>query len=126
VSASSSDALAGGLIGARLPALGLEGLVGEGILKLAVFIVLSPLIGLALGSIVMFVATWIVHRRVPSQVDKWFRRRQLVSSGIFSYSHGTNDAQKTMGIIAVVLYGTIWAKRPFGVPFWVLLICPAA
>src|SRR5439155_428527 len=102
---SSSHALAGGLIGATLPALGLEGLVGEGILKIAVFIVLSPLIGLALGSIVMIVATWIVHRRVPSQVDKWFRRLQLVSSGIFPYSHGTNDAPKTMVIIAVVLYG---------------------
>src|SRR5436853_6437625 len=69
---SSSHALAGGLIGATLPALGVEGLVAEGILKIAVFIVLSPLIGLALGSIVMIVATWIVHRRVPSQVDNWF------------------------------------------------------
>ena len=123
---SSSHALAGGLIGGTLPALGVEGLVAEGILKIALFIVLSPLIGMALGTVAMIVATWTVHRRAPSQVDKWFRRLQLLSSGIFSYSHGTNDAQKTMGIIAVVLYGTIWANRPFGVPFWVILICHAA
>jgi PiT family inorganic phosphate transporter len=74
----------------------------------------------------MVISTWIVHRRTPATVDKWFRRLQLVSSGIFSYSHGTNDAQKTMGIIAVVLYGTVWANRPFHIPFWVILICHAA
>jgi PiT family inorganic phosphate transporter len=123
---SSSHALAGGLIGATLPALGLRGLVGDGIAKIALFIVLSPVIGLVLGSFMMIATTWIVHRRVPLQVDRWFRRLQLLSSGIFSYSHGTNDAQKTMGIIAVVLYGTIWSDRPFGVPFWVILICHAA
>jgi PiT family inorganic phosphate transporter len=123
---SSSHALAGGLIGATLPALGLEGLVADGIAKIALFIVLSPVLGLVLGSTLMIVTTWIVRRRAPAQVDKWFRRLQLVSSGIFSYSHGTNDAQKTMGIIAVILYGTIWADREFGVPFWVVLICHAA
>jgi PiT family inorganic phosphate transporter len=123
---SSSHALAGGLIGATLPALGLEGLVGDGILKIAVFIVLSPLIGMLLGIVMMVSTSWIVRRRTPAQVDKWFRRLQLVSSGIFSYSHGTNDAQKTMGIIAVVLYGTIWVDRPFHIPFWVILICHAA
>jgi PiT family inorganic phosphate transporter len=123
---SSSHALAGGLIGATLPALGLEGLVGDGILKIAIFIVLSPLIGMLLGIVMMVSTSWIVRRRTPAQVDKWFRRLQLVSSGIFSYSHGTNDAQKTMGIIAVVLYGTIWVNRPFHIPFWVILICHAA
>jgi inorganic phosphate transporter, PiT family len=123
---SSSHALAGGLIGATLPALGLRGLVGDGIAKIALFIVLSPVIGLVLGSFMMILTTWIVHLRVPLQVDRWFRRLQLLSSGIFSYSHGTNDAQKTMGIIAVVLYGTIWSNRPFAVPFWVILICHAA
>src|SRR3954464_13663858 len=123
---SSSHALAGGLIGATLPALGLRGLVAEGIGKIALFIVLSPLIGMVLGTFMMIVTTWIPHRRSPTQVDKWFRRLQLVSSGIFSYSHGTNDAQKTMGIIAVVLYGTIWKDRPFGIPFWAVLLCHAA
>ena len=123
---SSSHALAGGLIGATIPALGLRGLVADGIAKIALFIVLSPVLGLVLGSFMMVLTTWIVRRRVPLQVDRWFRRLQLLSSGIFSYSHGTNDAQKTMGIIAVVLYGTIWSDRPFGVPFWVILICHAA
>jgi PiT family inorganic phosphate transporter len=123
---SSSHALAGGLIGATLPALGLRGLVADGIAKIALFIVLSPLLGMILGSGMMIGTTWIVRKRIPAQVDKWFRRLQLVSSGIFSYSHGTNDAQKTMGIIAVVLYGTIWSNRPFAVPFWVILICHAA
>jgi PiT family inorganic phosphate transporter len=123
---SSSHALAGGLIGATLPALGLRGLVADGIGKIALFIVLSPLLGLLLGTAMMIGTTWIVHQRTPAHVDKWFRRLQLLSSGIFSYSHGTNDAQKTMGIIAVVLYGTIWSDRTFDVPFWVILLCHAA
>ena len=123
---SSSHALAGGLIGATLPALGLHGLVAEGIIKIAIFIVLSPLIGMVLGTSMMIGTAWLVRRRSPTQVDKWFRRLQLVSSGVFSYSHGTNDAQKTMGIIAVILYGTIWADRAFSVPFWVILLCHAA
>ena len=100
--------------------------MGAGIGKIALFIVLSPLIGMVLGSCMMVVTTWVGAQATPAQVDKWFRRLQLVSSGIFSYSHGTNDAQKVMGIIAVVLYGTIWADRPFHVPFWVILICHAA
>ena len=115
---ASSHALAGGLIGATLPALGLHGLVGEGIGKIALFIVLSPLIGMVLGTFTMVVTTWIVRRRTPGQVDKWFRRLQIVSSGIFSYSHGTKDAQKTLGII--------WSNRAFEIPFWVILLCHAA
>jgi PiT family inorganic phosphate transporter len=123
---SSSHALAGGLIGAALPSLGWRGLVWEGIGKIAIFIVLSPVIGFVLGAGMTIATAWIVRKRAPLQVDRWFRRLQLVSSGIFSYSHGTNDAQKTMGIIAVVLYGTIWADRAFSVPFWVVLLCHAA
>src|SRR4051794_1157279 len=123
---SSSHALAGGLIGATLPALGMRGLVADGIAKIALFIVLSPLLGLVLGSTMTIATSWVVRRMTPLKVDQWFRRLQLVSSGIFSYSHGTNDAQKTMGIIAVILYGTIWSNRPFDVPFWVVLICHAA
>ena len=69
---------------------------------------------------------WIFARSTPARVDKIFRRAQLVSAAFYSLGHGTNDAQKTMGIIAVVLYGTIWANRPFGVPFWVILICHTA
>ncbi len=123
---SSSHALAGGLIGAALPLLGWHGLVWEGIGKIVLFIVLSPIIGMVLGTGMTILTAWIVRRRAPTQVDKWFRRLQLVSSGIFSYSHGTGDAQKTMGIIAVILYGTIWANREFSIPFWVILMCNGA
>src|ERR1700694_3777439 len=77
---SSSHALAGGLIGATLPALGPHGLVADGIIKIAIFIVLSPVIGMALGTTMMILTTWVVRKRAPAQVDKWFRRLQLVSS----------------------------------------------
>src|SRR5512133_806024 len=123
---SSSHALAGGMIGATLPSLGLAGLIPSGILKIAAFIVLSPLIGFLLGSIMMVLTAWAVRQNTPARVDRWFRRLQLLSAAIFSYSHGTNDAQKVMGIIAVVLYGTIWAGRPFHVPIWVVLLCHLA
>jgi PiT family inorganic phosphate transporter len=123
---SSSHALAGGLIGATIPALGLRGLVPSGIGKILAFIVISPVVGLILGSAAMILSHWAVRRQSPSRVDRWFRRLQLVSSGVFSFSHGTNDAQKVMGIIAVILYGTIWKDRSFQVPFWVVLLCHAA
>jgi PiT family inorganic phosphate transporter len=130
---SSSHALAGGMIGASIPSLGFSGLIPSGILKITMFIVLSPLIGMSLGSAMMVVTAWVVRRNTPARVDRWFRRLQLVSAAIFSYSHGTNDAQKVMGIISVVLYGTVWADRAaadvatkFPVPFWVVLACHAA
>lgn len=123
---SSSHALAGGMIGATLPVLGFSGLVGSGIAKIASFIVLSPLIGMTLGISLMVASTWVVHRQTPLRVDAWFRRLQLVSSAIFSYSHGTNDAQKVMGIIAVVLFGTIWKDRPFHIDWWMIISCHAA
>jgi PiT family inorganic phosphate transporter len=131
---SSSHALAGGMIGATIPALGVRGLIPSGILKIAAFIALSPMIGMALGSSFMILTAWIVRRNTPARVDGWFRRLQLLSAAIFSYSHGTNDAQKVMGVISVILYGTIWADRvsaadvaaKFPVPFWVVLACHAA
>jgi inorganic phosphate transporter, PiT family len=123
---SSSHALAGGMIGATLPVLGVAGLVGSGIAKIAAFIVLSPLIGVILGTLMMLASTWAVHKQTPLTVDTWFRRLQLVSSAVFSYSHGTNDAQKVMGIIAVVLFGTIWRDRPFHIDWWVIISCHAA
>jgi PiT family inorganic phosphate transporter len=123
---SSSHALAGGMIGATLPALGTSGLVASGIIKIAMFIVLSPLIGMTLGATGMIVTSWIVRRQSPARVDRWFRRLQLVSAAIFSYSHGTNDAQKVMGIIGVILYGTIRAGQAFHIDFWIVLICHAA
>ena len=123
---SSSHALAGGMIGATLPALGHDGLVDSGIAKIAAFIVLSPLIGMVLGTFNMVVTAWLVRRQAPARVDAWFRRLQLLSAAIFSYSHGTNDAQKVMGVIAVILYGTVWKDRAFHVPWWVVLMTHAA
>jgi PiT family inorganic phosphate transporter len=129
---SSSHALAGGLIGATLPSLGVGGLIPSGIFKIVAFIVLSPVIGLALGATMMTVTTWLVRRSTPARVDSWFRRLQLLSAAIFSYSHGTNDAQKVMGVISVVLYGTIWSSRlpadspHLPVDFWIVLLCHAS
>jgi inorganic phosphate transporter, PiT family len=123
---SSSHALAGGMVGATLPALGMKGLVVSGILKIAAFIVLSPLIGMTLGASLMILTAWIVRGFRPGRVDTWFRKLQLVSSAIFSYSHGSNDAQKVMGIIAVVLYGTIWKDRAFHVTWWIVLLTHTA
>src|SRR5512142_2364245 len=129
---SSSHALAGGLIGATLPSLGHGGLIPAGIFKIVAFIVLSPLIGFVLGSGMMILTAWLVRRNTPARVDRWFRRLQLFSAAVFSYSHGTNDAQKVMGIITLILYGTVWADRGgiaashFSVPFWVVLACHAS
>ena len=123
---SSSHALAGGMVGATLPALGMKGLVVSGILKIAAFIVLSPLIGMTLGASLMIVTAWLVRRQRPGRVDSWFRRLQLLSLAIFSYSHGSNDAQKVMGIIGVVIYGTIWKDRPFHITWWIVLLTHTA
>ena len=123
---SSSHALAGGMVGATLPALGMKGLVVSGILKIAAFIVLSPLIGMTLGASLMIVTAWLVRRQRPGRVDSWFRKLQLLSSAIFSYSHGSNDAQKVMGIIGVVIYGTIWKDRPFHITWWIVLLTHTA
>jgi len=123
---SSSHALAGGMVGAALPALGPEALVVSGILKISAFIVLSPLIGFVLGSGSMIATAWLVRRMRPARVDSWFRKLQFVSSGIFSYSHGSNDAQKVMGIISVILFGTVWADRQFHVPWWVVMLTHAS
>jgi PiT family inorganic phosphate transporter len=122
---SSSHALAGGLIGATLPSLGPSGLISTGIIKIGLFIVLSPLIGMVLGTAMMVGTAWIVQGFTPAKVDRWFRRLQLVSAAIFSYGHGTNDAQKVMGVIGVILFGTIYTG-PFHIPFWVVLTCQAA
>jgi PiT family inorganic phosphate transporter len=130
---SSSHALAGGLIGATLPSLGAAGLIPSGIFKIVAFIVLSPLIGMVLGSSLMTATAWVVRRNTPARVDSWFRRLQLLSAAVFSYSHGTNDAQKVMGVISVILYGTIWADRMptdaaarLPVDFWIVLACHAS
>ena len=123
---SVSHALVGGLVGSGLAKAGLDALVWHGLIKIAVFIVLAPLIGTMLGYLLMVAVFWICRRRTPQRVDRWFRRLQLISAAAFSLGHGTNDAQKTMGIITVLLYSTGYLKGEFQVPFWVVLICHVA
>ncbi len=123
---SSSHALIGGLVGAALAAAGPDVLLWGGIRKIVVFIVLSPVIGLALGFSLMVAVLWLARHATPLRVDRVFRRLQLVSAALYSLGHGTNDAQKTMGIIAVLLFTNGLLGETFYVPYWVVLAAHAA
>ena len=122
---SVSHALVGGIIGAGLVKGGFNVLVIGGITKIALFIVLSPLIGFGLGAVFSVAVAWIFRRWLPGRVDRLFRIGQLFSSGLFSLGHGANDAQKTMGIIVMVLVAA-GRQADFHVPVWVILSCHAA
>ncbi len=123
---SISHALVGGLVGSALAKGGMRALVIPGLLKISIFIVLAPLIGLVLGYIIMILVMWICRRRSPQVMDRWFRRLQLFSAALYSLGHGTNDAQKTMGVIAMLLFSTGHLGSTFYVPVWVILSCHAA
>jgi PiT family inorganic phosphate transporter len=120
---SSSHALIGGLIGAGLLKAGGEILIWHGISKTTIFIVLSPAIGMGLGLILMILVLNLNRHTTVSRSDKLFRKLQLVSCAVYSMGHGTNDAQKTMGIIAIVLYTQGYLGPTFYVPFWVVITC---
>jgi PiT family inorganic phosphate transporter len=120
---SVSHALVGGLVGAGIAKAGFSALVLSGLLKIAIFIALAPLMGTLLGYIYMVAVYWICRRCPPQMVNKWFRRLQLVSAAAYSLGHGTNDAQKTMGIISVLLFSTGYMKGDFHVPFWIVISC---
>jgi len=122
---SSSHALIGGLVGAGLVKGGIQVLVWKGIVKTGCFIVLSPLIGLLLGLLFMVVTLNLVRHTTVAKADRYFRRFQLFSAAIFSFSHGANDAQKTMGIIAIVLFSGGYLGSTFHVPIWVEISCYA-
>jgi inorganic phosphate transporter, PiT family len=126
IPSSSSHALIGGLAGAAVAKAGSTVLDTPGLTKVAVSIVLSPVIGLVLAFVLMTAVIWIFHRSTPARVDSWFRRGQLVSAALYSLGHGGNDAQKTMGIIAVLLFATGRLGDTFYVPLWVVLACHAA
>jgi inorganic phosphate transporter, PiT family len=117
---SSSHALIGGYAGAAVAKAGWSAIVAAGWTKTLLFIVLSPLIGLMLGLGLMTSILWVFRWVPPSRVDRWFRRAQLVSAAFFSLNHGANDAQKTMGIIAGVLFAAGYIEK-FDIPFWVVL-----
>jgi len=118
---SSSHALIGGFAGAAVVKAGFGSLIAAGLVKIAVFMILAPLIGLALGFTLMVLTLNIFKNATPGRVDKIFRRGQLLSAAAYSLGHGTNDAQKTMGIIAVLLFSTGHLGPEFYVPFWVIL-----
>jgi len=120
---SVSHALIGGLIGSGIAKAGFQALVVSGILKICLFIVLSPLIGFLLAMVIMVVVYRIFRHSNLRKIDVWFRRLQLVSAGFYSLAHGTNDAQKTMGVISVLLYSTGYLGNTFYVPFWVIISC---
>jgi len=118
---SSSHALIGGFVGAAVVAEGPGAVVVSGVTKTVVFIVVSPLAGLVLGFLSMLAVSWALRRSTPRGVDKLFRKLQLVSAAMFSLGHGSNDAQKTAGIITALLYSTGRLHGDFHVPLWVVL-----
>jgi PiT family inorganic phosphate transporter len=126
IPSSSSHALIGGLAGAAVAKAGAGSLDSAGLIKVTVSIVLSPFLGLILAFLLMMAVFWILRRSTPAKVDSWFRRGQLLSAALYSLGHGGNDAQKTMGIIAVLLFATGHLGTDFYVPLWVVLACHAA
>ena len=122
---SSSHALIGGYAGAAVAKAGFAAIIPGGWTLTLIFIVLSPLIGLLTGLVMMTSIFWLFRWTPPSRVDRWFRRLQLVSAAFFSLNHGANDAQKTMGIIAGILFAAGYIQA-FEIPFWVVLAAHAA
>lgn len=124
IPSSSSHALIGGIAGAVVAKAGPSALVAGGIWKTVAFIIVSPLLGFLLGSLMMVLVTWICRRKSPLRVDRWFRRLQLVSAGLYSLGHGGNDAQKTIGLIWMLLIAagmiSVADKAP---PNWVIISC---
>ena len=120
---SSSHALIGGLVGAGLAKAGIGSLVMSGILKTIAFIVISPVLGFVLASILMVIVARLFFRSTPWRVDRWFRRLQLVSASLYSLGHGGNDAQKTIGIIWMLLIAAGRSSTQEAVPTWVIFSC---
>lgn len=127
IPSSSSHALIGGIVGAAVAKAGTGSLLSAGILKTVAFIFISPLLGFLLGSLMMVLVAWLFRRVRPLKADKWFRRLQLLSAGAYSLGHGGNDAQKTIGVIWMLLiatgYSTAADKSP---PIWVIVSCYTA
>lgn len=126
IPSSSSHALIGGLIGAAVAKAGTGALIASGLMKTLLFIFLSPFLGFLFGSLLMILVAWLLRRTAPRRVDRWFRRLQLVSASLYSLGHGGNDAQKTIGIIWMLLIaaGVSGSKDP--IPTWVIVSCYVA
>ena len=126
IPSSSSHALIGGLVGAGLAKAGFSAVVWSGVLKTVSGIVLAPGLGCIIALFLMLLVSWLFVRMTPYGVDHFFRRVQLVSASCYALGHGGNDAQKTMGVIAVLLYSQGYLGQTFYVPFWVVIACQAA
>jgi PiT family inorganic phosphate transporter len=127
IPSSSSHALIGGIVGSVMAKAGTSSLLLAGVMKTVVFIFVSPLLGFVLGSLMMLLVSWVFVRTNPVHVDRWFRRFQLVSAGAYSLGHGGNDAQKTIGIIWMLLIATGYAAADNPMPpYWVIFACYAA
>src|SRR5919205_691468 len=126
IPSSSSHALIGGLVGAGMAKAGISAAVWSGLSKTLVAIVVSPMVGFVLALVLVAIVSWLSVRSTPFAVDRAFRVLQFVSASLYSLGHGGNDAQKTMGIIAVLLYSPGHLGAEFHVPFWVVIACQAA
>jgi PiT family inorganic phosphate transporter len=126
IPSSSSHALIGGLVGAGTAKVGVSAIVWTGLAKTSAAIVLSPFSGFVLAMLLFLIVSWLFARYTPYAVDRLFRLLQFVSASLYSLGHGGNDAQKTMGIIAVLLYSQGYLGGEFHVPFWVMITCYAA
>jgi inorganic phosphate transporter, PiT family len=125
IPSSSSHALIGGLVGAGTAKVGIKAIVWDGLAKTSAAIVVSPFTGFVLALFMFLIVSWLFVRYTPFAVDRTFRSLQFVSASLYSLGHGGNDAQKTMGIIAVLLYSQGYLGKDFYVPFWVMLACYA-
>lgn len=123
IPSSSSHALVGGMIGSGVAHAGFTGVQWTGLNKTLIAIVLSPVLGMILSMIIMLVSSWLFHRASNRTAERSFRALHLISSGTYSLSHGLNDAQKTMGIITVLLFSTGYLQGAFEVPHWVAISC---
>ena len=124
IPSSSSHALIGGLVGAALAKSGVDALVASGLAKTLAFILVSPALGFLFGTLLMIAVSWLFRRTTPQRVDRWFRRLQLASAAMYSLGHGGNDAQKTIGIIWMLLI-VAGIATPDHVPAWVIIACYA-
>jgi inorganic phosphate transporter, PiT family len=122
IPSSSSHALIGGMIGAAMAKGGIEPLLAPGIIRTTTFILIAPMLGLLIGGVLMLLISWACFRIAPGRLDRWFRRSQLVASALYSIGHGSNDAQKTMGIIWLLLMSKGLAT-PDHLPNWVIVSC---
>ena len=123
IPSSSSHALIGGLVGAGVAKVGVGSLMTSGLVKIVAFIFVAPLMGMVLGGLLMIAVSWLFVRATPRRIDAWFRRLQLVSAGLYSLGHGGNDAQKTAGIIWLLLITAGHSTTQDSVPVWVVIAC---